>query len=185
MSEVSVPVRAAAAARRRSTLAAYRLRYPRVDFGQGCDVRRPLRMFVLPSATVRFGAGCVLDQGLVVEARGRLVVGSRTVFGHHCTLAVHESLEIGRDCLIAELVSIRDHDHARSAPGLAYREQGVVVAHVRIGDNVWIGSKATVLRGVSIGDGAVVGAGAVVTRDVPPGAVVGGVPARPLRQRMR
>lgn len=185
MSEATIPSRALAAARRRTLLVAYRLSYPQVDFGSGCDLRFPLRMTVLPSAVVRFGNRCVLDHGLVVEVRGRLVVGDGTIFGHHCTLAAHESLEIGADCLIAEMVSIRDHDHRRSRPDVPIRDQGVVVAPVRIGDNVWIGSKATVLRGVTIGSGAVVGAGAVVTRDVAPGAVVGGVPARPLQARER
>ncbi len=52
------------------------------------------------------------------------------------------------------------------------------VAPVRIGDHVWIGTRAVVLKGVTIGDGAVIAAGAVVTADVPTGAVVAGVPAR-------
>ena len=55
------------------------------------------------------------------------------------------------------------------------------VAAIRIGDNVWIGAKATITRGVTIGDNAVVGANAVVTRDVPENAVVGGVPAKVIR----
>lgn len=55
-------------------------------------------------------------------------------------------------------------------------------APIRIGKDVWIGSNAVVLPGVSIGDGAIVGAGAVVTKDVPVNTVVGGVPARVLKQ---
>ncbi|KAF0185241.1 MAG: chloramphenicol acetyltransferase [Hyphomonadaceae bacterium] len=55
--------------------------------------------------------------------------------------------------------------------------------HVTIGHDVWIGHGATVLPGVSIGTGAVVGAGAVVSKDVPPFTIVGGVPARPIRER--
>lgn len=52
-----------------------------------------------------------------------------------------------------------------------------------IGNDVWIGANAVIMRGVSIGDGAIVGAGAVVTKDVPPFAIVGGVPARIIRHR--
>lgn len=52
-----------------------------------------------------------------------------------------------------------------------------------IGNDVWIGSNATILGGLNIGDGAVIGAGAVVTKDVPPYAIVGGVPARVIRYR--
>lgn len=54
---------------------------------------------------------------------------------------------------------------------------------VLIGDDVWLGAKATILRGVTIGNHAVVGANAVVTRDVPAWAIVGGTPATVLRYR--
>lgn len=57
--------------------------------------------------------------------------------------------------------------------------------HVQIGNDVWIGWRAIILAGVTIGDGAIVGAGAVVTKDIPPYAVVGGVPAKILRYRFK
>jgi len=61
--------------------------------------------------------------------------------------------------------------------------QGRESRKVTIEDDVWVGHGAAILKGVTIGTGAVVGAGAVVTKDVPPYAVVGGVPARILRYR--
>jgi acetyltransferase-like isoleucine patch superfamily enzyme len=83
--------------------------------------------------------------------------------------------------MIGEYASVRDANHRRGAGPL--RESGHTCAAITIGRQVWIGRGAAVLAGVHIGDGAVVAANAVVTRDVPAGAVVGGVPARPLQLR--
>lgn len=169
--------------RRRVGLAVTRLRHPRVVFGPRCDVRSGAHFLVARDATVQFGTGCVLDHGFTLESTGRLEVGDRTVFGHHCTVAADRSVVIGRHCLIGELVSIRDHDHAFDATGEAILDQGRATAPVRIGDDVWIGAKATITRGVTIGSGAVVGAHAVVTGDLPAGCVAVGVPARVVRMR--
>lgn len=135
-----------------------------------------------PGAKVSFGERCVLDRHLTVECEGELIVGSRTIFGHHCTIGAKESVRIGADCLIAEMVSVRDNDHVISNDqGLPYRDQGHVTSPVTIGTNVWLGARTVVGRGVRIGDNSVVGAGAVVTRDVPANSLAVGVPARVIR----
>lgn len=105
------------------------------------------------------------------------------VFGHHCTIGVKASLSIGDDCLIAEMVSIRDHDHATSRTDIPMRLQGASTAPVVIERDVWLGARVVVVKGVHIGQGAIVGAGAVVTKDVPPYAIAVGVPARIIGQR--
>lgn len=87
---------------------------------------------------------------------------------------------IGRDCLIAEHVTIRDHDHV-FGPDFLTAHSGFNVDEVAIGDNVWIGAKATVTKGVTIGSNSVIGANAVVTRDIPPNCVAVGNPARVVR----
>lgn len=179
-----VPVRRlGVAALRRLRLIRARVRYPGVRFGRRCDVQPGLSMLVGRKGRVVFGAGCVLDKFLTVESHGQIVLGDRTILGHHVTLAAQDSVVIGQDCLIAELVSIRDHDHRFSDPDRPVRAQGMEVSRVRIGDDVWIGSKATITRGVTVGDHAVVGANAVVTKDVPAWAIVAGIPATVLRYR--
>jgi len=87
---------------------------------------------------------------------------------------------IGDRTVIASHTVITSQTHDPEAPDYG---QSRVAKPVTIGANVWIGAAAVILPGVTIGDGAIVGAGSVVTRDVAPGAVVMGVPARPRSRR--
>ena len=173
--------RAAATGRRRWSLASTRVRYFQASFGSACDVRSRFTLRQSAGSQVTFGQRCVLDNDLTIECWGKLQVGDRVIFGHHCTVAARESILIGDDCMFAEMVSIRDHDHAFGNPTRPYREQGFVSAPVRIGRNVWLGGKVTVCKGVSIGDNSVIGANAVVTRDIPANTVAVGIPARVIR----
>ena len=169
--------------RRRLRLALARVQHPKARFGAGCDIRSGMKLLILGAGSVRVGSKVVIDQDATIECRGSLVVGSGTVLGHHVTIGVRDAVTIGCDCLIAEMVSIRDHDHGFHDTALPMREQEPLVASVVIGDDVWIGSKATITRGVHIGPGAIVGANSVVTKDVSAGTVVGGVPARVIRDQ--
>lgn len=160
-----------------------RVRFPRAKWGRGCDVRSGLRLHMGPRGQLRVEPEVVLDHDATIECLGRLHIGARTIFGHHCTLAAVQSVIIGEDCLLAEMVSIRDHDHCFDDLATPIREQGAKVATVEIGRNVWLGAKVTVTKGVCIGDNAVVGANAVVTKDIPANAIAVGIPARVIRMR--
>ena len=108
---------------------------------------------------------------------GDPVIGEGTWIGAFTVIDGSGGLTIGAGCDVSCGAHIYTHSTVRRCvSGRAYPQ--VDRAPVRIGDRVFIGANATILMGVTIGDGAVVGAGAVVTRDVPPGVVVAGVPAR-------
>ena len=125
------------------------------------------------------GDGTRIEAGCDLVAYGVLEVGRRTFLGRGSILVSIDRITIGADSLIAAYATIRDHDHSID-PGRPFNRQNLEMAPVIIGDNVWIGTKASVLKGVRIGANAVIGAHALVNSDVPACAVVGGIPARSL-----
>ncbi len=121
----------------------------------------------------------VLHEGCQVslERGARLHMGSGYL---NCdsTINCFDAISIGHDVIISKGVTIRDSDNHRILDG------GEPTAPIIIEDHVWVGLNATILKGVRIGAGAVVAAGAVVVRDVPPHSLVGGVPARVLKENV-
>jgi len=123
-------------------------------------------------------ANCTFFPGVrLICWRGALIrIGNGTYLNRNVEIIAQREVIIGRDCKIAWDVVIMDTDHH----GIGNAEP--VPKPVRIGNRVWIGCRAIVLKGVTVGNDAVIGAGAIVTRDVPPGAVVVGPAARIIRQ---
>lgn len=107
-----------------------------------------------------------------------VTVGKNVFINMGCKFQDQGGIFIGDGALIGHNVVLATLNHAKSP-----KDRGSMVpAPIHIGRNVWIGSNATVLPGVTIGDGAIVAAGAVVTKDVPENTIVGGVPAKIIRQ---
>lgn len=102
------------------------------------------------------------------------------------------TLEVGAFCSIAAevLFLCRAHHDSNAVstfpfyePAFPVKTELLPARNIRLGNDVWIGRRATIMPGIHIGDGAIVGAGAIVTKDVPPYAIVGGNPARLIRYR--
>ncbi len=110
-----------------------------------------------------------------------LVIGDGTWIGQQAFLHAAGGLTIGRRVGIGPGVRIITSSHAIPGGGQPIMDGALELAPVVLEDGCDLGVGAIVLPGVTVGRAAQVGAGAVVTRDVAPGAVVAGVPARPLR----
>lgn len=155
---------------------------------RGAQLGPRVRCFGRPN--VRLGGEMILDDRvrimsdvatteLGVGPGGTLHIGSRTFVNYGTSIAAGESVTIGANCLIGTHVLIADNDFHRLEADR--RNEAPDTDPVVLADNVWIGQRAMVLKGVTIGENSVVAAGSVVTKDVPANTVVGGVPARILR----
>ena len=156
----------------------------------GAGFRMERLPYIVGRGSIRIGRGVRLS-GKSSFGFGRggardpeIDIGDGTFIGHDCGFGVASSVTIGKRCLLAGGVRVRDYD-GHPVAARDRREGGAEPADgsrpVVIGDDVWIGADAVILKGVSIGDRAVVGAGAVVTRNVPSDSIVAGNPARVVR----
>jgi acetyltransferase-like isoleucine patch superfamily enzyme len=107
----------------------------------------------------------------------RLELGDGVFINEGATVVATELISLGKHVLVADHVSIFDSTFHQVDEDTPIRR-----APVRIDDNVWIGHRAMVLPGVTVGHSAVIAAGSVVTSDVKSNWLVGGVPARPIRE---
>jgi acetyltransferase-like isoleucine patch superfamily enzyme len=126
---------------------------------------------------VSVGDSVMLSGGvrLLGIENGTIKMGNHIYIGADATISSTSSVELGSDVVISPYVLIIDHD------GYGLDGNSAVEKSVRIGNHVWIGIRAIILKGVAVGDNSIVGAGAVVTKDVEPNTIVAGNPARKIR----
>jgi len=143
-----------------------------------------LELKIEPRGQVRFGRFTWVGDGTKIRCHEGLVeIGAKTVMGQECTISAYQHVRIGEQCVIADRAMFIDFDHGVVEVERPVRLQGIYKRDVEVGNNVWVGYGACILRGVSVGDNSVIGTNAVVTKDVPANAVVGGIPARIIRMR--
>lgn len=138
----------------------------------------PLRRLVCKLIMRDFHSSSSIRRNVDLRSPQRISIGSFCNINKHCVLDGRGTLTIGDNVDIAQDVYIWTEQHDYNSPNFAAKCSNVI-----INDYAWIASRATILPGVTIGKGAVVACGAVVTKDVPPFAVVAGVPARIIGER--
>ena len=123
---------------------------------------RTIQIAFLRSSGVKIGKNCMISFRAKIDTRrGRISIGDNCVITYGCILLSHD----------------------RSAMHIDSNDDGE--GNVVLGNNVYLGVHTVVLRNVTIGDGSVVGAGSVVTKDIPPGVVAAGNPARVIKEILR
>jgi len=115
-----------------------------------------------------------------VRAQGVLTLGSNSCLHKGSTVRCTDKTTIGNDCVISWNVSILDHDGDYEIVPASGNKK----TEVKIEDHVWIGHNSSILKGVTIGKGSIIAAHSLVNKDVPPGCLYGGVPAKLIRENV-
>lgn len=161
-----------------------RLRNPETRIGKDCEIC-PSAIFYRGGKII-LGDRCQVRHGVLLmpgTGDGIIQFGNDSTIHPYSIIAGTGGAYIGNGVRIAGHAVIMTHNHCFDRVDIPIFQQGIETAPIYIEDDVWIGARVTVLPGVRIGTGAVIGAGAVVTEDVPPRALVVGVPARVVRYR--
>jgi acetyltransferase-like isoleucine patch superfamily enzyme len=133
-------------------------------------------IFVFPhSGEVKIGSWCYVGEGTKIWSSKSIEIGNRVLISHGVNIHDTNGHPVSSSLRHQHFVDICKKGHPVDA-------EYIQAAEIRISDDAWIGFGSTILKGVTIGKGAVVGAGSVVTNDIPPWTIVGGNPAKIIRE---
>ncbi|MDO8774507.1 MAG: acyltransferase [Burkholderiaceae bacterium] len=153
---------------------------PALTIGGNCHFKKSVKLVTTDGGSISIGKGSCLSESVQIVAQGgHVIIGDNVFIGIGCLIVSKNRIIMGNDTLIAEYVVIRDQDHKVDSRPI--RISGFHTSPIHIGEDVWIGCKASVLRGAHIGDRCVIGAHALVKSHIADGLLAVGVPARPVK----
>lgn len=159
------------------------------SFGKGSKLAQGTKLMRVGYATIgndsSIMSNCVIECCPNAGLQPELIIGDNVSIGEYCHITCADRVVIGNGVLTGRFVLITDNGHGANLPEemdiMPLKRKTCSKGPIVIGNNVWIGDKATILPNVKIGDCAIIGANSVVTKDVPAFAVVGGNPAKILK----
>jgi len=102
----------------------------------------------------------------ILVENGNLNIGKNVFFNNNCSINCLYKISIGDDTIMGENVKLYDHNHKYTNKNMLIKDQGYIYGEIHIGENCWIASDVTILKGVTIGDNVVIGAGCTIYKDV-------------------
>ena len=149
--------------------------------GKHSSIRYRTRMDILPFKKFSIGNNSTIeDFATVNNGVGDVFIGDRTRIGLGCTII--GPVKIGNDIMLAQNIVLSGLNHSYEDLSLPISTQGITTSLIEVDDETWIGANSVIVAGIKIGKHCVIAGGSVVTKNVPDYSIVGGNPARILKQ---
>jgi acetyltransferase-like isoleucine patch superfamily enzyme len=163
-----------------------------ISLGKTIIIGDNVEINALSRKGIFFGNNFSLGSNSIIECTGviryigeELIVGNNVGIAQNCFIQVRGKVKIGNNVIFGPSVSIFSENHNFDDPDLLISMQGETRKGVNIEDGVWIGTRSVILDGVTIGRNSIIAAGSIVNKDIPAYSVVGGVPAKFLKDRKK
>ena len=160
-----------------------------IQFGNSCTIEKHVDFDTYSSSkiilgnSVKIGAYSTISITSHMSKYGKgLVLGNNSSIGEYSYLGSSGGIEIGDDVIMGQYISFHSENHNFSDKNKLIREQGVSSNGIIIGNDVWVGAKVTFLDGAEINNHSVVASGSVVKGSFPPNVVIGGIPAKIIKE---
>lgn len=162
----------------------------KIKIGANLSIDKNCHIDALSDEGIVFGNNVSIGKNTTIECSGSMKelgkgfkVGNNVGLGTHGFFGCAGGIEIGNDVIFGNYVSLHSENHNYSDNVIPIRLQGVNRKGIKIGNDCWIGAKTTFLDGAEIGNGCIVAAGAVVRGKFPDNSIIGGIPAKVIKNR--
>lgn len=145
-------------------------------------IGRDVKFYIIGNGSVSIKGKINIRDNVEIQSRGILQFGNRCSINSNSRIISFEKIVLGDRVVIAQFVSIMDHDHSQSLREGILDIEKIESKPINIGNNVWIGDKVTITKGVTIGNNVIIAANSVVTKNVTSNTVAGGVPAKKIKK---
>lgn len=164
----------------------------KIKVGSGLNIMDFAQINALSYDGVEIGNNFTLGKYAIIECTGvlrnvgnSLIIGNNVGINHYCFIGVRGDIVIGDNVIFGPRVNIFSENHNYKDLNIPIKNQGVTKDKTIIGNDVWIGANVSIMSGVTIGNGCIIAAGAVVTKDIPDFSIIGGVPAKIIKTRLK
>lgn len=158
----------------------------KIEIGDNVEFRRNIEIRAHNNSTIIIENDCRIDRGVrfLSTNESTIFIGKRTRVGLNTVFNGGANINVGEKCLISGFVYLQTSMHAFSLQYKAVQDQGYDHAPVILKNDCWLGTHAVIMPGIILEKGAVVGSNAVVTKNVSEYNIVGGIPAKIIKERM-